>query len=91
MSNFEAFNIKSIPHTENYDANMLENEASNLIPSDDLNHGIFSIELIYRSSVPDNITNWKIFHDDQQIIDFLHSEDSFKGSMIDDEQEEALL
>ena len=47
--------------------------------------------MIYKSSIPDNITNWRIFEDDEQIINFLHSEDTFKGSIIDDEQHEALL
>jgi hypothetical protein len=48
-------------------------------------------ELIYRSSIPDKITNWRVFEDNEQIINFLHSEDTFKGSVIDDEQHEALL
>ena len=47
--------------------------------------------MIYRPSIPDNITSWIIFNNDQQIIDFLHFEDIFKGSVIDDEQHEALL
>ena len=58
MTRFEAFNIKSIPRTENYDADMLANVASNLSPSDDFTHDIFFVELIYRPSVLDNITNW---------------------------------
>ena len=72
MSKFEAFNIKSIPRTENFDGDMLANVASNLSASDDFSHDIFFVELIYRMSVPKNITNWRIFDDDQQIIDFLH-------------------
>ena len=32
-----------------------------------------------------------MFEDDEQIINFLHSEDTFKGLVIDDEQHEALL
>jgi hypothetical protein len=35
--------------------------------------------------------NWRVFEDDEQIIKFLHSEDAFKGSIIDDEHHEALL
>ncbi|CAF4460478.1 unnamed protein product, partial [Adineta steineri] len=70
---------------------MLANAASNICPSDDFSHEKFSVELIYRPSVPDNITNWRVFEDDEQIINFLHSEDTFKGSIIDDEQHEALL
>ena len=44
-----------------------------------------------RLLILDNITNWIVFEDDEQIINFLHSEDTFKGSVIDDEQHEALL
>ena len=32
-----------------------------------------------------------MFKDDERIINFLHSEDTFKGLVIDDEQHEALL
>ena len=70
---------------------MLANSASNLCPSDDFSHDNFFIEFIYRLSIPDNITNWRVFEDDEQIINFLHSKDTFKGSVIDDEQHEALL
>ena len=35
--------------------------------------------------------NWRVFEDDEQIINFLHLEDTFNGSIIDDEQHEALL
>jgi hypothetical protein len=73
MNKFEAFNIKSIPRTKNSNADMLANEASTLSPSDDFTHEGFSIELIYRPLILDNITNWRIFDDDQQIIDLLHS------------------
>ena len=70
---------------------MLANAASNLCPSDDFSHDKFSVELIYRPSIPDNITNWRVFEDADQIINFLHSEDTFKGLVIDNEQHEALL
>ena len=75
----------------NSEVDILANVASNLCPSDDFSHDKFSVELIYRSSIPDNITNWRVFEDDEQIINFLHSKDTFKGSVIDDEQHEALL
>ena len=75
----------------NYEANMLANAASNLCPSDDFPHNIFFVELIYKLSIPDNITNWRVFEDDEQIINLFHSKDTFKGSIIDDEQHEALL
>ena len=75
MNKFEAFNIKSIPHTLNFEVDMLANVASNLFPSDDFSHETFFVELIYRSSIPDNITNWRVFEDDEQIINFLHLRD----------------
>jgi ribonuclease HI len=91
MNNFEAFNIKSIPCTLNSEADLLANAASNLCPSDNFSHDKFLVELIYRPSIPDNIMNWRVFEDDERIINFLHSEDTFKGSVIDDEQHESLL
>ena len=65
MNKFEAFNIKSIPRTLNFEADMLANAASNLCPSDDFSHDKFSIELIYRLSILDKITNWGVFEDDE--------------------------
>ena len=85
---FEGFNIKSIPHTMNSEADML---AFNLCPSDDFSHDRFPVELIYRLSILNNIRNWRLFEDDEKIINFLHYEHTFKGSSIDDEQHEALL
>ena len=79
MNKFEAFNIKSMPRTLNHEADMLSNVASNLCPSDDFSHDKFSFELIYRPLIPDNITNWRVFEDDEQIINFLHFENTFKG------------
>ena len=75
----------------NSEAYMLANAASNICPSDDFSHNKFSVELIYRLLIPDNITNWRVFEDNEQIIILLHSEDTFKGSVIDDEQYEALI
>ena len=92
MYKFETFHkFRSIPHSLIFEEDMLANAASKICPSDDFSHDQFSIELIYRSSIPNNITNWRIFEDDEQIINFLHSEDNFNGSIIDDEQLEALL
>ena len=75
MNKFESFNTKSIPHTVSFEADMLANSASNICPSDDFSHDKFSVELIYRPSIPDNITNWRVLEDKEQIIIFLHFED----------------
>ena len=34
----------------------------------------------------DNVTNWRVFNDDEQIINFLTMEDTFKCSVIDEEE-----
>ena len=91
MHKFEDFNIRSIPYSLNSEVDMLDNAASTLCSSNDFSHYKFYVDLIYRSSIPYNITNWRIFKDGEKIINFLHSEDTFKGSIIDDEQHEALL
>ena len=47
--------------------------------------------MIYRPPILNNITSWIIFDDDQQIIYFLHSEDTFRGLVIEDEHHEAII
>jgi hypothetical protein len=84
MHKFFAFNIKSIPILSNSKANLLANVASKLLPAEGLYPNTFSIELFFRPSVPDNITNWRVFDDDQQIINFLHMENTFRGAVIDE-------
>ena len=81
-NSFSAFNIKYVPRSQNFDADLLANTASRLIAPEGLSPQTFSIELMYRPSIPDNVTNWKVFDDDQQILDFLSSQDTFKGMEI---------
>jgi len=47
---------------------------------------LFSIELLYRPLIPNNVTNWRVFDDDQHIISFLHLEGTFKDSIIYEDQ-----
>ena len=84
----ESFNIKSIPCTKNYDTDMLINEASNLNLYDGSIDKIFFV-VIHRPSIPS--TNWRISNDDQHILEHLQSKDTSKGSIINEEQHEALL
>ena len=49
------------------------------------------MELIYNPLILDNIINWRIFDDDEQIINFLNAKGNFNGSVIEDEQHESLL
>ena len=55
----------------NFEADMLANATSNISPSNDFSHDKFYVELIYSLLILDNITNWRIFDDDKQIINFL--------------------
>lgn len=72
-------------------ANLLENVSSKLIPSENFFANTFSIGLIYRPWVLDNITTRRVFVDATKIINFLHMKDTFKDSMIDESQNEQAL
>jgi ribonuclease HI len=88
INKFSSFNINSIPRSSNTEADLLANVASKLLPADGLSPSAFSVELLFRPSIPDNITNWRVFDDDQQIINFLHMEETFQGAMIDEQTHE---
>jgi ribonuclease HI len=81
LYSFDAFNINSIPHDQNVDVDILANATSRFMPPDDG----FSIELMFRPSIPDNVTSWRVFDCDSQIFNFLTSLDTFQNSVIDDE------
>ena len=42
-------------------------------------------------SISDNVMNWKVFDDDQQILDFLSSQDTFQGMSIDEAKHDKSL
>lgn len=65
--------------------------ASKLIPSEDFSPDRFSIELIFRPSILDNITNWRIFNDDPDIVSFLTSDGSYTNQIIDEDQHDRQL
>jgi ribonuclease HI len=85
INKFSAFNINSIPRSNNTEADLLANVASKLLPAEGLSPNAFFVELLFRPSVPDNITNWRVFDDDQQIINFMHMEETFQGAVIDEQ------
>jgi hypothetical protein len=86
INSFDAFNISLVPRSLNFDVDLLANVASRIIHSENLLHDTFSVELLYRPLIPDNVTNWRVFDDDEQIISFLHLEGTFKDSIIDEDQ-----
>jgi ribonuclease HI len=64
MNNFSAFNINYIPRLNNSEVDLLANVAYKLFPAEGLSPNSFSVELLFKPSIPDNITNWRIFDDD---------------------------
>ena len=60
LINFHTFNIVSIPRLKNSAADLLATSAAILVPSNNR----FSIELLFRPFVPDNITNLRVFYND---------------------------
>jgi ribonuclease HI len=85
MNKFSAFNINSIPRLNNDEADLLANVASKLLPAEGLSPNAFFVELLFRPSIPDNITSWRVFDNDQKIINFLHMEETFQGVVIDEQ------
>ena len=85
LTNFYAFNIVSIPRLKNVAADLLATSAARLVPTNNK----CSIEVLFRPSVPDMITNLRVFDDDQQILECLMNDETFKGAIIDDEEHQA--
>ena len=50
-----------VPRFQNQNADLLANVASKLIPSKNFTLDFFSVELIFRPSIPDNISKWHVF------------------------------
>ena len=91
LTSFSSFNMFSTPCYLNVDVDFLANVAFQLIPLKNFEPNAFFVELIYRPSVPYNVTNWRVFNDDEKIINFLTMEDTFKGSIIDEEENDAKI
>jgi hypothetical protein len=85
IENFESFNITVIPIIKSTLADSLDIVASILSPLEYYEASRFTVELLYKPSVPNNISNWKVFEGDEQIIKILTNHDNFKDLAIDDE------
>ena len=85
ITNFNAFNIISIPRLQNAAADLLATSAARLVPTNNK----CSIELIFRPAVPDTITKLRVFDDDPQILEFLTNDENFKDLVIDDEEHQS--
>jgi len=85
IEHFEDFNIIVIPREKNILFDSMDTGASRLSPLEDYEASRFTMELLYKLSVPNNISNWKVFEGDEQIIKFLTNQDNFRYMAIDDE------
>ena len=54
-------------------------------PLEDYEASRFTVDLLYRPSVSNNISNWKIFEGDEKIVNFLTNKDDIKDLAIDNE------
>lgn len=43
----------------------------------------YEVEVCHRLVIPDNITNWKVFEDDQQVKNFIEIEEEFESTQMD--------
>eukprot|EP00253_Pinus_taeda_P024238 PITA_24238 len=84
ISQFLAFYISPIARSQNATTDLLANVASKLLPSEDYNPDRFSVELIFRPSILDNVTNWRVFNHDEDILNFLTFDKSYDDQIIDE-------
>ena len=85
IMNFDAFNISLIPRLKNAATDFLAIYVARLVPANNK----CSIELIFRPYVLDNVTNLRVFDDDQEILEFLTNDETFKDSVIDEEEHQS--
>ena len=43
----------------------------------------YEIEVHHRLAIPENITNWKVFEDDQQVNNFIELKEEFESTQVD--------
>jgi hypothetical protein len=86
IERFGVFDITTISREKNTLVNSLDTTAPRLSPLEDYEASRFIVELLYKPLVPNNISNWKVFEGDEQIISFLTNQDNFKDLTIDDEE-----
>lgn len=56
--------------------------ATLLVSHKDFLGSTYTIEMIFRPSVPDNSDNWQLFNDDQHIINFLQTTDNLMTCIL---------
>lgn len=84
IDSFDSFNITHIPRWQNQDAGLMAGMVANLFPDLRLNKNKYYVELIFRPSVLDNISNWQLFKGDE-------SEKTLKNALIDEKEHVRLM
>ena len=51
----------------------------------------FSIEMIYKPSVPENVTNLRVFDDNQKVLDFMLNSEVFRDAIIEEDEHDQVL
>jgi hypothetical protein len=85
IEHFEAFNIIVVPRTKNTLDDSLATAASRLSPLEDYEASRFTLEILYKPSVRNNIYNWKVLKEMKKLWIFLTNQENFKYLAIDDE------
>jgi hypothetical protein len=65
IDHFEAFNITTIPRTQNILVDSLATAVSRISPVEGYEASRFTVDILYKPSVPKNISNWKVFEGDE--------------------------
>lgn len=86
IESFDAFNIQSVNLSNNQVANSLAQATSSLEPLAIESINQFTVELSLIPSIPDNVTNFEVFEDDDHICEFLLSSDIFATQIIDEDE-----
>jgi len=84
---FKVFDIINVPSLRNATTYALVNADASMSPL----RNRFSIEIIYKPFVPDNVTNFHVFNDDQKILHFMDNANVFKDASIEEDEHDQAL
>lgn len=91
IDSFDSLNITYIPRGQNQDSDLMAGMVAIFFPDFRLKKNKYYVELIFRPFMPDNISNWQVFEDDEKILEFLHCEKTFKNAVINEKEHDRLM
>jgi len=68
---FEVVSIEAVPREEHCVAYSLDVSTSSSQPCDGTLQNLWKMEVLFRPSILDNVEDWKVFEDDNQILRFM--------------------